>query len=43
VAVSNGADLKALLTFDAVDADFASDVLAARQTVLPRGPAWPDG
>jgi antitoxin (DNA-binding transcriptional repressor) of toxin-antitoxin stability system len=38
---SNGAEVLALLASDAVDEDFAADVLAGRDAVNPEGPAWP--
>ncbi len=40
---SNGAEVLALLASDAVDEDFAADVLAARDAVALEGPAWPAG
>lgn len=40
-AASNGAEFIALLTSTVVDADFAADVLAAREAVALEGPAWP--
>jgi prevent-host-death family protein len=42
-AASNGADVVALLASDAPDADFAADVLAARDAAALEGPAWPAG
>jgi prevent-host-death family protein len=39
----NGADVIALLASNAVDEDFAADVLAAREAVALEGPAWPAG
>jgi len=38
---SNGAEVLALLASDAVDEDFAADVLAARDAVDLEGPVWP--
>ena len=38
---SNGAEVIALLASNAVDEDFAADVLAARDAVALEGPAWP--
>jgi prevent-host-death family protein len=38
---SNGAEVLALLASDAVDEDFAADVLAGRDAVNSEGPAWP--
>jgi prevent-host-death family protein len=38
---SNGAEVIALLASNAVDEDFAADVLAARDDVDLGGPAWP--
>ena len=38
---SNGAEVVALLASNAVDEDFAADVLAARDAVALEGPAWP--
>jgi len=37
----NGAEVLALLASDAVDEDFAADVLAGRDAVISEGPAWP--
>jgi prevent-host-death family protein len=41
-AASNGAEVVTLLTSNAVDDDFAADVLAARDAVTLEGPAWPE-
>jgi len=38
---SNGAEVIALLASNAVDEDFAADVLAARDDVDLGGPGWP--
>ena len=38
---SNGAEVLALLASDAIDEDFAADVLAARDAASLEGPAWP--
>jgi len=38
---SNGAEVLALLAADAVDENFAADVLAGRDAVSSAGPAWP--
>ena len=40
-ATSNGAEVVALLASNAVDEDFAADVLAATDAVALEGPAWP--
>lgn len=40
-ATSNGVEVRALLSSNAVDEDFAADVLAARDAVALEGPAWP--
>lgn len=41
VTASNGAEVLTLLTTNAVDVNFAADVLAARDAVSLDGPAWP--
>jgi prevent-host-death family protein len=41
VSASNGAEVLALLASDAVDEDFAADVVAGRDAVSSEGPAWP--
>jgi len=41
VTASNGAEVLTLLTTNAVDVNFAADVLAARHAVNLDGPAWP--
>lgn len=41
VNATNGAEVLALLRTAAIDADFATDVAAARDAVVAESPAWP--
>jgi len=41
VSATNGAEFLALLHAEMTDADFAADVLAARDAAVLEGPAWP--
>ena len=41
-ATSNGGEVVSLLKSRATDANFAADVVAARDAVELEGPAWPD-
>ena len=39
----NGGEVLALLKVPNVDEGFAADVMAARESVDPEAPAWPEG
>lgn len=41
VSATNGAEFMALLNAELADADFAADVLAARDAAVLEVPAWP--